>query len=84
MNERPVMLITGASSGIGATTARLAVENGYRVALAARRRDPLEELATELGGPQTALALSSPTCSDPRSSPAPPSPPWRTRGATSS
>ncbi len=58
MSDRPVMLITGASSGIGATTARLAVENGYRVALAARRRDPLEELATELGGPQTALALS--------------------------
>jgi len=49
MAERPVLLITGASSGIGSETARHAVAAGYRVALAARRAGPIEELAAELG-----------------------------------
>lgn len=53
---RPVMLITGASSGIGAETARQAVATGYRVVLAARRADALERLAADLGGPDQALA----------------------------
>ena len=43
------MLITGASTGIGAATARHAVEAGWRVALAARSEDKLAELADELG-----------------------------------
>ena len=51
-----VLLITGASSGIGAQTARRAAEAGGRVVLGARRRDPLEELARELGGDERALA----------------------------
>lgn len=42
-------LITGASSGIGAATARLFAAEGARVALLARRREPLEQLAAELG-----------------------------------
>ena len=46
----PVFLITGASSGIGAATARHAAEAGYRVVLAARSTDKLEALAKELGG----------------------------------
>jgi NADP-dependent 3-hydroxy acid dehydrogenase YdfG len=54
-NER-VMLITGASTGIGAATARMAAEAGYRVVLAARSEDKLHELAGELGGEQRALA----------------------------
>ena len=49
MADKPVLLITGASSGIGSATARQAVEAGYRVALAARREGPIRELAAELG-----------------------------------
>ena len=50
MADEPVLLITGASSGIGAATARHAAEAGYRVVLGARREDRLRELAEELGG----------------------------------
>lgn len=46
--EGSVVLVTGASSGIGAATARLAGERGARVVLAARRRDRIEALAAEL------------------------------------
>jgi NADP-dependent 3-hydroxy acid dehydrogenase YdfG len=53
----PVFLITGASSGIGAATARQAREQGYRLVLGARSLDRLEELAEELGGPDHALAV---------------------------
>jgi NADP-dependent 3-hydroxy acid dehydrogenase YdfG len=55
--SEPVFLITGASTGIGAATARLASERGYRVALAARSADKLESLAAELGGEGRALAV---------------------------
>lgn len=54
----PVFLITGASSGIGAATARAAAQAGYRVALAARSVDRLQELAAELGGEGRALAIA--------------------------
>lgn len=50
-------LITGASSGIGAETARLAASQGYRLVLAARSTDKLEKLAEELGGPDKAIAV---------------------------
>jgi NADP-dependent 3-hydroxy acid dehydrogenase YdfG len=53
----PVFLITGASSGIGAETARQAADAGYRLVLGARSLDRLEALADELGGPERALAL---------------------------
>jgi NADP-dependent 3-hydroxy acid dehydrogenase YdfG len=57
MSDSPVLVITGASTGIGAATARRAVEFDYRVVLAARSRDKLDELAGELGGPEHALAV---------------------------
>src|SRR6185312_12712841 len=53
----PVLLITGASSGIGAATARAARAAGWRLVLAARSLDRLEQLASELGGPEAAIAV---------------------------
>jgi NADP-dependent 3-hydroxy acid dehydrogenase YdfG len=43
------LLITGASSGIGAETARAAVKAGWKVALTARSADKLDALVAELG-----------------------------------
>jgi NADP-dependent 3-hydroxy acid dehydrogenase YdfG len=56
-DQSKVLLITGASSGIGAATARQAAEQGWRVVLAARSTDKLDALASELGGPERALAV---------------------------
>jgi NADP-dependent 3-hydroxy acid dehydrogenase YdfG len=50
MTDRPVLLITGASSGIGAATARHAAEAGYVPVLGARSEDKLRALAEETGG----------------------------------
>ena len=58
MADDHVFLITGASSGIGAETARQAAAAGHRVVLAARRGDRLAQLAGELGGPRRALAVA--------------------------
>ena len=44
-----VVVITGASSGMGAATARLLAQLGAKVVLAARREDQLRELTAELG-----------------------------------
>jgi NADP-dependent 3-hydroxy acid dehydrogenase YdfG len=53
----PVFLITGASSGIGAATARHAAEAGYRLVLAARSLDKLDQLVADLGGEDRAIAV---------------------------
>ena len=55
-----MFLITGASGGIGAATARAAARAGYRVVLTGRRPGPLRELAADLGGPPRAR----PACCD--------------------
>ncbi|MEO1414389.1 MAG: SDR family oxidoreductase [Bacteroidota bacterium] len=44
-----VVIITGASSGIGASTARLLAKNGAKIMLAARRVEKLQELQKEIG-----------------------------------
>lgn len=53
-----VAIVTGASSGIGAATARALGEEGVSVALAARRADRLESLAADIdGSPGEALVV---------------------------
>lgn len=52
-----VLLITGASSGIGAETARHAAGAGYRVVLGARSEEKLGQLADQLGGEERAVAV---------------------------
>ncbi|GJD38042.1 SDR family oxidoreductase [Methylobacterium bullatum] len=52
-----VIVITGASSGIGLATARMASARGARVVLAARSGDVLAGLCEELGGPGRAVSV---------------------------
>lgn len=50
MSTRRLAVVTGASSGIGAATARTLAAEGFEVICAARRSERIEELAAEIGG----------------------------------
>ena len=50
MSTSRIAVVTGASSGIGAATARALAADGFHVVCAARRRDRIEALADEIGG----------------------------------
>ena len=49
-SERPLAVVTGASSGIGAASARYLARAGFEVICAARRLDRIEALAKEIDG----------------------------------
>ncbi|MCV7192499.1 SDR family oxidoreductase [Mycolicibacterium brumae] len=49
-SAQPIAVVTGASSGIGAATARTLAAQGFHVVLAARRAARITELAEEIGG----------------------------------
>ncbi len=52
-----VAIVTGAGSGVGKAAALALLKDGYRVALAGRRKEPLEQTAKESGAGERALVV---------------------------
>jgi 3-oxoacyl-[acyl-carrier protein] reductase len=63
-SEKPVVLITGASAGIGDAIARKFATGGYRVVAVARRQERLEQLAKELSGTDIEILATDVTATD--------------------
>lgn len=61
MGERGVAVVTGASSGIGAATARRLAAEGFEVVVGARRLDRLREVAEPIGARALPLDVTDPT-----------------------
>src|SRR5947207_1861229 len=57
---RRTAVVTGASSGIGAATARALAQQGYAVCCAARRSDRIEALAADIDGTAVTCDVTSP------------------------
>jgi NADP-dependent 3-hydroxy acid dehydrogenase YdfG len=57
---RPIAVVTGASAGIGAASARRLAQLGYQVVLGARRAPRLEKLARDLDGIAVPLDVTDP------------------------
>src|SRR6185369_8236141 len=58
--SRRTAVVTGASSGIGAATARALAQEGYAVWCAARRSDRIEALVAEIDGTAVTCDVTSP------------------------
>ena len=58
VENRPIAVVTGASSGIGAATARALAADGFHVVLGARRTELCDEIAKEIDGTSIALDVT--------------------------
>lgn len=57
-NQKPVVLITGASAGLGDGIARRFAKGGFRIVAVARRKERLEQLAKDLAGQTEVLVVA--------------------------